>query len=207
MAPTPDVSDDWEGLVDDFWELYDAIRNDILTLETENPGDFRFAAGFIAEVRNAIDYFAISFKDKNEEILRTAIKSLNEDGDDVLEFILSEKIKQVYNCIQAVSKILKRLIFPRDVRDYLLGSIKLMTKHLEDGRNLKPVGYSKSAPEFIKGIDLGRKVLSEYEQSKIAGMTKGERRYDWIATFLIGVVVGLVGGILAEILLKFINLK
>ena len=205
MAPTPNVSDDWAKLVDDFWKLYDTIRNDILTLETENPSDFRFAAGFIAEIRNAVDYFAIAFKDENEEILRVAIKSLNEDGNDVLEFIFSEKIKQVHSCIQAVRKMPKRFIFPKSVRDYLLGSIKLMAKHLQDGRNLKPVGYYKSAPEFIKGIDLGRKVLGEYEQSKIAGMTKGERRYDWIITFLIGVAVGLVGGILAGILLKFIN--
>jgi len=181
-------------LIDEFWNLYYTIRENTLALETENPEDFRFAAGFIAEERNAIDYFASAYKQNDEDALRIAIKSLNEAGIDVLEYILVQKIKQVdryFNDTKSILK-LKRLIYPTKVRNHLFGVMMLMLESLSKGRSVKPSGYYKAAPEFLKGIELGRKVISDYENVKIEGMAKGDRRYGWVVSFLIGVSVGIV---------------
>lgn len=200
-----DIPDHMLDLINKFWELYSTIREDTLALEIENPANLTFASVLIAEQRNAIDYFALAFIHKDEETLRIAIKSLQEAGIDGVEYLLVGKIKQVENCIRDSQKILKRLIYPSKVREHLIGNMKLLLEYLDKGRKLKPLGYYKSAPEFWKGIDLGRKVVSDYGQSKIEGMEKGERRYNWIVIFLIGLVVGILVSII-KILLSIIKM-
>jgi len=200
MPPKSGNNEEISELIDKFWDLYQKIRDDTLLFEVENPADFRFAGALIAEQRNAIDYYALGYTQKRKDVLQIAIKSLQESGIDVLEFIFIQKIKRIDNYINEQNGLLKRLIYPSSVKDYLIGSMRSLMEHLQKGRTLKPLGYDESASEFKTGINLAQKVIEEYESRKIPGMRKGERRYNWIITFIIGVAVGVLGTLIKLLL-------
>ena len=194
------VPGDSADLVNHFTELYGKIRDDLLTVETENPDDFTFAAPLVAEMRNAFDYFMMGLEEKDEDILTLAIKSLNEAGIDVLEHILSEKIEKINGFIEDQNRILRRLTYPRKVKVRLHKTSSVVAQHFDNARRLKPSGYNRAAPELIRGIDIGRKLVDDYSSSRIDGMRRGDMRYSWVVTLVTTSIITFIMGIVTAYL-------